>query len=84
MPDLCTATKPTKAKPAPPVRRYRTVDDVAALLGYNRSSIYRLIASGDIVAPVRVGGRKMWTPDAWERMERGELGSPLSTSCDEV
>jgi predicted DNA-binding transcriptional regulator AlpA len=84
MPDLCTATKPTKTKPQPPARRFRSIAEGAALLGYNKSTVYRLIAAGALAAPVHIGGRRMWTPDQWERMERGEFGSPDSTSCDEV
>lgn len=47
-------------KPPPPIQEYYTVEEAAAVLGYSRATMYRLIARGEI--PTRGVGRLRRVP----------------------
>ncbi len=47
--------------------RLLTIKDLCVLIGISRRTIYRIRASGQLPAPIRIGGRVRWRPEDIER-----------------
>ncbi|MCC7419988.1 MAG: helix-turn-helix domain-containing protein [Planctomycetaceae bacterium] len=48
-------------------RRLLTIKDLCMLVGISRRTIYRIRASGQLPAPIQIGGRVRWRPEDIER-----------------
>lgn len=60
-----TGRKPTNHDPDD-LPRLITADELAAILGLSKRSVWRLVANGEIPEPLRVGGSTRWPLDEIE------------------